>query len=825
MPLGINGYVDPGTYIRQRIQPGSVTVTSERTLSIVGIAPRTKRSSDEAVVRGKVYDESLTFATSTPYIATLINISDRNRNNATLYRNDNALGLGDWSFVSASLVGAEWAGATIDVSSGTGTAQYFTLSVDKKSFVTLDMDALVTGVGGTPATATGANIAAAINAGLVASSVYGSSYSSVASSATGTANPIITLTSPSTDSTSDVKVVMSPTVIADAAQEISNAAWSPTTTAGVAAPTVVRINDILYSATDTYTIDYVAVDILVDALTFATTSTPLSSILFAGPYAGSSGYTQDSDYEKTGNTVDWDVTTWAQATITSLDGVFTATGTDLRIGFNNIDPITVTLTTNLPNPAAADVAADINAAFAASSSYGPLYAFVATVSGSAVVLTAPSQFINTPTSKGISSSIALYEGTTSGVTDIFGIASTSLPYEVNGVGSRPDFGTVYYASYDYTRPSTDYATSHLVYNADQLYEYCSPLTLANYPRNDLVIAGEIAFENSVSKLYITQINDSTSEGYPTPSQVNAAIDVCREKTGITDMVVLDTAEAQAIYLMNHVANMSSIQEKKYRRGWYGMARGTSVGDPDTPDTFVYRSVRTLQPGNTSAGRGRQILVAPGEVSRTLVLEDSTEVTVDLDGSYLATAVAAKFCALAGPSEALLNKTVLGFLSDSTFETYLQGERYTLAGNGVTVVTNEGGNLKLIDPLTTEAGGAKVIEFEEISSSSQKDAVTRAVAAVLDENVRGIVPDDLADFLTDVKTWISIAIKGAITNGDIAPYRNEDGTTRDIDLRTDIQAYQDPSDQRNFIFKYWFNLKYVAKRFFGEYSVDNPFFSA
>jgi len=255
-----------------------------------------------------------------------------------------------------------------------------------------------------------------------------------------------------------------------------------------------------------------------------------------------------------------------------------------------------------------------------------------------------------------------------------------------------------------------------------------------------------------------------------------------------------------------------------------MARATSVGDPDTPDTFVYRSTQTLQPGNTSPGRGRQILSAPSECSRILTLEDNREVTVTLDGSYLATAIAALFVSLPNPSDAMLGKTITGFLTDSTFETYLQGERYTLAGNGVNVVTLVAGNLKLLDPLTTEAGGGKVIQFEEPSSSAQKDSVTKAIENSLDANVKGIVPETLSDFITDIKIWVSLSIKAQINAGVIAPFRNSDGTTREISLLTDIKVSQDSSDPRSFVFKYWFNLKYVAKRFFGEYSVDNPFFT-
>jgi len=189
----------------------------------------------------------------------------------------------------------------------------------------------------------------------------------------------------------------------------------------------------------------------------------------------------------------------------------------------------------------------------------------------------------------------------------------------------------------------------------------------------------------------------------------------------------------------------------------------------------------------------------------------------------ATADAAKFCSLASPADALLNKYVTGFLTDSTFTTYLTSERHVLADNGVNVNTLKAGNIVLTDPLTTESGG--VVQFEEPSSSAQKDAVTRSIETVLEQNVVGIVPDDLSDFITDIKSWIALAIKAQINAGSIGPYRNSDGSVRELDFTTDIQVAQDSTDPRTFTFKYWFNLKYVAKRFYGEYSVDNPFFTA
>jgi len=833
MTIALSQYQDPGAFIGEVISPGAVSVSSERIMSIVAIAPRTRRAVDEAPIRGKVYDEELTVAASTPFVATLVNTSNRDRNAAKLYMNDNELGLGDWWFMPAYLTGDEWAGAAIDVSALTGTAQYFTLALDALRVVTIDLDAAVTAIGGAPAAATATDICDAVNyelgdaAGTYFAD-YGLAYAAVVTHATGVAEEIITITSPVSTSASDVKVFLSGArgVTNDGASEVSNTAWAPTATAGVQAATIVRIKDTSYVATATYTLDYVSVDLLTDALANAVTATPLDQIIQVGSYAGGSSFIEDTDWDENGNLIEWTATTnWVESTLTGLTGPYAivlGTNDKLRLSVNEGALITVTLTAGGAQ-AAADIALDINTALDASTSYGPVLGHFASDDGAAAIkLDTPIPFENLPQQKGGASSIEFVAITNDAFATLFG-AGITLPYEVYGLGLRPAFGSTYYITYDYTRPDADYATPHRVFDPDQLYEYCSPLTLSNYMRNKLCIAGEIAFENNASSVWLTQINDVTTPGIPTQNQINAAIDVCETKKGITEVTVIDTTRVTAVYEMQHVSGQSSMLEKHYRRGWYGMARGTDPGDPDTPDTFIYRSTQVLQPGNTSPGRGRHILCSPGEVERTITLDTAQEVTLELDGSYLSVAVCALYTALPSPSSALLGKFVRGF-NEEGFETYLRGERHSMADKGVTVVTVDAGRFVLLDPLTTEAGAAKVIQFEEPSASAQKDAVTDTVNNLIENNLVGVVPDDLADFISDIKKWIMLGILAQIGARTIAPYRDEAGFPRDIDATMDIQVYQSSIDPRSFYFKYWFNLKYPAKRFFGEYSVDNPFFA-
>jgi hypothetical protein len=823
---GISSYVDPGVYITQKVLPSSAAVYSENTLCIVGIAPRTRRVSSEMIVRGKIYNEVLNLTGTSPYTATLLNVSNRDRSNAVLFRDGFSLSSNDWSFLPAVLNGNPVTG-TVDVSVATGNP-YFTVSIDNKKFVTVDLDVAVTAVSGTPNAASVDEICDALNFALGDPagdffSEYGVAYAEAFEAVVDGSGKFVRINSKVAGPNSSVRVILSMDDAKDAAGTISNNAWVVLVGEGVQAETVVQLSGDVYSGNSEFTLDYVSINNNLDPLAYATAETPLTQVLSVGKAPGGVSYVSDSDFEVSGNTIDWDATGINQATIKSIDGPFTGTGDTLRLSVNGLNPIVVTLTTGSPDPTAAEVAEDINKALNGSPNYGPAYSHVASVDGSKVVLTAPDIFENFPKAKGSVSAIEFYKGTTTGITDIFGIQESQLPFEIKGSGKTPDFGNAYYVSYDFKRHSSDYANPALIYTADDLYNFTSPLTSSNYRRNALAIAGEIAFANGVGKMYLSLVDDATDEGFPTVSQVNAAIERCKFKADITDIVVLDTREATAVGLMDHVSEQSSMLEKQYRRGWYGMARGTEIGDPDTPDTYVYRSTMTLQPGNTSPGRGRNILCAPANVSRTVTLNDSTEMVVDLDGSYLAVSVASIFCALMNPSEPLLGKAVRGFNTDSSFGTFLQGERYALASKGVNVITLEGGRGVMKDPLTTEAGGANVIEFAEPSSSAQKDAVTKAVEKLLDANAKGVVPDDLTIYIVSIKSWISKAIEGMINNGTIANYRDTNGAIRALNPASDIQVYQDETDPRTFIFKYWFNLKYVAKRFFGEYSVDNPFF--
>jgi hypothetical protein len=566
-------------------------------------------------------------------------------------------------------------------------------------------------------------------------------------------------------------------------------------------------------------VSYIAVDTLVDPLS----NVGVQSISRIGAYANVTTYASPVDYVRSGDNVDW--TANVQATITSLTGPFnTTTANSLFLAVNGLSALVVTL----PVGAAitpAQVATAINQALIASAAYGPLYGSVATVVGATVVLTAPNAFKDQPVAQGVNSTIEFFDMPANALTLVFGIALSATPYQRVGSANQPAVGATYFVTYAYTRPTTDYnnadVNTHLFNTSQDAIAYTSPLTSDTLSLNQLGMAAEIAFSNDAPRVLLIQVNDSTMPGLPTINQVKAAIDAAKNSDAITDIVVLDTRLPVQTYLVDHVTSQSSLLEKAYRSGWFGMARNTAIGDRDTADSFVYRAMVTLQVPPDSPGRGRMNLAAPSNIAKTFTMADGSEMKAQLNSTYLATAIAARKTSFLSVATSLLRKTVIGFDLDD-FQVYTKAERRQLAANGVNVVTLVGGQLLLTDPVTTEQGAGGLVEFIEPSAIAQKDRVARVVDQTIDTNLVGVVPSDIADFVNDVKSFLALALRSLIESGDIARYKNADGTARDIDLSRDMQVFQSPTDPRTFRFRYFFNLRYPAKRFYGEYSCDNPF---
>lgn len=837
MAFNISSYVDPGVYISEEIVPGSVSLsTVPFTTCIIGSASRSKRALNEAVTRGLSSAVALTVA-STPDAHDSTSAGNILRQTAytTVLKDGVALVAGtDWSFLPASFTGQ-----TLTTLNFT-TNNKFSLSLDglqpvtiiiiggasdvwaaAGSVITMQLASLVGGVTAvTPSQIVEGINKALGNAGASALG-YGPSYGAVAS----TAASQVTITSPLSTSQSAVRFFTAfPVATSLTATIFTNATPLP-----YSPPPTIRVVNAQYSSLSVYTANVIKSD---NSTTDPLVNSNVSAVLRIGSYANTGTFVNGVDYSLSGNAINWAVETSAVFTSGAAGSSFDVSTNDrFMVALDGLAVVTIDLNgagagvpgyVNPSSPAAAtptELANNINAVLAQSSIYGPLYAGVATVSGSGVnqrlVLTSPKQ--------GIGSFVELAApaapASLSCVSVVFGLISSQLPYFITGTGTMPAAGAVYFVSYSYARPTGDYVVAKRFFTPDAMYADIGFQSASN----PVAVAGAVAFENGAPSVIVIQANDSLSPGTPTQSQLQACLAVAGSISSATEVVVLSTALGPQTDLLNHVVNSNSPTVKMPRRGWFGMNTTTVIGDRDTPDTWIYRAVRTLQVAADSPGRGRLLLIAPSNVTRTITNEDGSETDLALDSTFVAAAVAGKMSSFQSPSSALIRKTITGFRVDN-FPTFLPAERRLLASNGVFVVTADAGVLILLDPMTTEAGGGKLPQFAEPSASTQKDAVTAAVQAQVDANVVGIVPDDLGNFVLVVKGYVAAALKSLISSGTIGPFRDDANKPRSLDMLKDIQVFQDPTDPTKFSFKYWYNLRYPAKRFFGVYSVDRAFFS-
>lgn len=669
-----------------------------------------------------------------------------------------------------------------------------------------------------PTAATRGEIAAAINTALAGASSlgFGAAYSAFAYAATAG----LILRSPSTTPTSDVQIG---TAIGN------DGALLLFGVAGVdnrLARTVIQIARAVYSVSAVYLGSYVSVATDSDPTGF----TGVIELLDVGSQPSTNNFTVGVDCLLSGNSIAWGGPSAPPDTPAVFAGAVLGSGT-VDVSVNNtfavaIGGVTVSVqVSGLPDaplgyrtftPATAslaDIVANINAVLAAQ--LGPSFRAVASVPSGVnqIVLTTPTE--------GESASITVSASATA--TALFG--ALALPLTVTGSGRRPTVASIYYATFTITRPANEYNAQKRFFSVEAARADLGPTSAAN----TLMLAVEIAFLQRPPSVVVVQVNDATLPGSPTRAEFAAAMDATLKTDIITDLVVLSTSLAVQTDFRALLETANSSTTKRYRRGWFGMARSTPVGSRDEAGSYVYMATRTLAFAPTSPARGRAILVAPPQltgVSYSYVDGLTGEsVPVNLDSTYLAVAWASLRSALTNPALSLARRTVAGFNLDDINDAlvWTQPESNLLASQGVFVTSFDAGLFRVLDPVTTEAGGAGSPQFKYESTSTQKDNVTRKVNLALDASLVGLVPVSPADFLLDIKIVIASVLNAEVSNGSIGPFTDRNGATRALNINEDIQTSRDPNDPTQFLFDYWYNLRYPALRLKGQYSVDNPFF--
>lgn len=592
------------------------------------------------------------------------------------------------------------------------------------------------------------------------------------------------------------------TVYTDNTADAGLGALNSTAASGL---TRVTITTGFYEAGGIYTFSYQSLVSAnpTDELDGDVSDVSLARIVRVGSFPGISDYLVDQDYVLNNglNSIEWQTPTAAviNGSVTDVANYPGLATTTLKLTVNGGVEQTHTFTVlEVGTGTAEEVATAINAAFAGLN--------CPTVAVDVVSLTT--------LTTGPNASIQVGNGTANA---ILGFLNGQT---ARGNGKTPAQGEAYYVTYRGTRPDEDFNTPILSTTFDSFASKVG--TVAS--DNPLSLAGLIAFEQNPPFIWHVQVK-KTDPIFAVASDQDYidAIEACELNDDITDVVVLSNPiqisgggkPAVRAALREHVIKMSSLLEKGERLGWFGMPIGTVAGDGDTPNTFVYTATQELQVTADSPGRGRFVLTGPSSFAKTYRLSDGTVRQLTFDSTFLAVGIAALEASFLSPAEGLLRKEVARL---DTVETLTKADINYLAGNGVNLVTTRASRNIIFDPVTTDQSAA---EFREINVMAQKDNIVKRVRRAVDDRIVGLVPDDLAQFIFEVKSVISGELNAAISDGVIAPFQNDDGTPRNIILSQDISVAQRVSDPTSYDFRFTFFVRFIAKRLFGLFTVSIP----
>ena len=379
--------------------------------------------------------------------------------------------------------------------------------------------------------------------------------------------------------------------------------------------------------------------------------------------------------------------------------------------------------------------------------------------------------------------------------------------------AEPDPGQTYFFTAKFLRPPESYNTPILILDRQDGRNFLAPASVDNH----LYIMNEIAFDNGVPGAYYIQVQDPDDDGTYTDADFNEAIIASEAPRRITDIVVLSQFSALGIALTS-VNRMNDPFERRERLCWVGAPIGTPIGDANTAGTIVYTARNTLQVFGLSPAHGTRIIVGSTEATREIRLEDGSTVTVTMDGSFIAGALAALVDSFQDPGETVLRKTVGGFKTMDTYGDIEDPRNLTLGSNQVIFLTDQGsGVFRLEEDVTVDSFAD---DFKFINAMTQKQFVVKNIRTQVDTSLVGIVVPSAQAGVGLVRGFVVGAVASLVSRGVVGRYQDTDGNERPIDPEADVVVFRDDTDITLYHFFFAFWLKTTIKRLFGLYSVNS-----
>lgn len=293
----------------------------------------------------------------------------------------------------------------------------------------------------------------------------------------------------------------------------------------------------------------------------------------------------------------------------------------------------------------------------------------------------------------------------------------ATPPVTNTATNRPADGISYYVSYN---------TTVIQYNTPELFTSMNDLISGHGLTSDLCIAGTLILGNT-SGISVgqgaSQVLTVAVPPNPTLANYESAL-ATLENQQVDIIVLLDGTPANQLAVAQHVVAMSDPNIGKSRMAIFGSPKGTPIGDAYTPETSIYnaRSLNIDDAYGNPMGY-RMMFVGNASFFYGVQLPDGSANPTELDGWFLAAAIAGRIATLSDTATPLTGKDVNGIISLG--QVFTMNQRDLLNQNGLIVVQPNQDNTQFLvyHGCTLDV---QILENSELSIVRTDDALDLAL---------------------------------------------------------------------------------------------------
>jgi hypothetical protein len=350
-------------------------------------------------------------------------------------------------------------------------------------------------------------------------------------------------------------------------------------------------------------------------------------------------------------------------------------------------------------------------------------------------------------------------------------------------------GGLYYVTYTYNRPTTDYKYKEFSSYQDVLEDLGDCI-----PANQLVMIADLALNwYGVPTIATIQVPPSNQN-----SDYVAALQKCKHRD-IQTLGVLNNSGTVRNAVIAHVNERNLPQNGRYRMYYTGAAALTDLGATDEANSVcgIAYSLRNEAVVFINATRATYYYKDP-----TTKLDTATTV----DGAFIGAAIGAYRDSFSYASQTILRHTIPGLeLFEDDFEDYYTDDMLKLAGGASALVCGLGSDSALLikDDLTTDNTS---VEKNNINIITAKHYIAKDVAIQLDRTFIGRLITNRPVYKQTVEKFLNDVFK--------------DYLSKQIIEEIDSISVTLPTTRRDTVnFKYSYFSVYTNKYFEGEYSLS------